>query len=134
MFLSNKIKEYFKENKDKSKAEVIKDLVAMGYKESTAITYYSNKKENIINQRKVAFDFFAANPDALVDTDNKLHAKSLGMVLNTYAIYKVDYRAQMQKENLRFILAEKEKKVPLYGEKYFKGRLRQKFSIDDSNL
>lgn len=141
MFISKKIAEYFKQNKDKPKSEIINGLVEMGYKESTAKAYYANRNtiKYAVNWRKKTFEFFEANPLVLNDFDNGKYAKQLGMPKSTYSSYKYMYLdIQQRKETLRIKLDKEEakevNKVPLYGEKYFKGRERQKFKIDDSNL
>ena len=142
MFISNKIKEYFEENKDKSKDEIINGLVAMGYKESTAKAYYGNRNavKYSTNRRKIAFDFFEANPNVLEDIDNKKYADKLDIPIAAYATYKCMFKVEIQKGNQEKIKFQREKETqetkepPLYGEKYYKGRLRQKFNIDDSKL
>lgn len=137
MFISKKIAKYFEENKDKAKDDVIKELVAMGYKESTARAYYSNRNQNVINLKKIAFKFFSKNPSALDDIDNKKYCKKLGMSISTYANYKCMFKVNIQKENqekIKFKRQTESKEPPKYGEKYYKGRLRQKFNIDDSKL
>lgn len=141
MFISKKIAEYFLENKEKPKDEVIKELVAMGYTESTAKAYYANRNvtKGVINRRKIVFDFLDANPLVLFDADNKKYAKQLNMPKSTYSSYKSMYAVIKQnKESLKVKLDKKEAQeannAPLYGEKYYKNRLRQKFKIDDSKL
>ena len=139
MFISKKIAKYFAENKDKTKEEVIKELMELGYKESTARAYYSNRNQNVINLKKIAFKFFDKNPSALDDMDNKKYCKKLGISISTYANYKSQYKAEKQKENQKLIKAKREKaqetkEPPKYGEKYYKGRLRETFTFDDSKL
>jgi len=143
MITSKKIKEYFVENEGKSKEELIDGLIAMGYKERAAKAFYTNKDTEAsgTTKYKLAFDFFAENPLALIPMANdNVYAKELGLLRTTYSAYKYMYinskseregtlRKKLDREELKA-----EKKVPLYGEKYFKGRLRQKFKIDDSRL
>lgn len=147
MFISKKIAEYFKENKDKPKTEIIKGLIEMGYKESTAKAYYANRNvvkyepSNGTSQREIAFNFFEITPEALIPHANdKIYAKELDIQKSTYSAYKYMYMAikDGNKGTLRNRLdrdeGRKEGSKPLYGEKYYKGRLRQKFKIDDSSL
>lgn len=142
MFISKKIKEYFEENKDKPKEEVIEELMAMGYKESTAKAYYANRNtvKYSINRHKIAFDFFEANPCALDDIDNKKYADKLGMSIATYSNYKCMFKVEIQKKNLKLIQAKREEEKNnlnedhKHGEKYYKDRLRQKLTFDDSKL
>jgi hypothetical protein len=134
MVLPEKLTKYFEENKDKPRDEVIKELMKkFGYKESTAISRYSDRKHDSISLKKIAFDFFKENPSVLEETDNKKYYKKLGMSIASYATYKSQYKS----ENQKLIKSTREKEIkeqPKYGEKYYKGKLREKFTFDDSKL
>lgn len=147
MFMSNKIKKYFEDNKDRSRQELINGLINMGYQQSSAKAYYANKNKvkcepsNGTSQREIAFNFFEITPKALTPRANdEIYAKELNIQKSTYSAYKYMYMAikDGNKGTLRNRLdrdeERKEGSRPLYGEKYFKGRLRQSFVFDDSNL
>lgn len=108
------------------------------FKLSTARQRYCDYN-NSNNFKKIAFEFFMKNPYVLEELDNKTYSEKLGMPIATYAAYKCQYKTEQarEKEKKLRLKLEKEnqlKEVPLYGEKYYKGRLREKFTFDDSRL
>ena len=134
MYISPKLIKYFDENADKPKDEIIKLLMEQfNFKLSTARQRYLEYRNDIgrVNYKTIAFDFFSKNPNVLNDTESKKYAEQLDMPTSTYVCYKTQYKAI--KRN-KFVEVNIPKEPPKYGEKYFKGRLRQRFKIDDSNL
>lgn len=128
--IPQKIAEYFNQNENKSKKDIIKEVMEIfNYKKTTALSYYSNRHSNLITKKEIVFKFFDNNPDALNDIDNKKYAEKLGVAEATYTEYKSKYKVlypiEVKKE-----LSECIKEL----DKYYKGRLRQKFEIDDSKL
>ena len=129
MFISKKASKYFLENQGKTKEEAIKDLMAMGYKESSAISLYANRNANVINKKQLVFNFFKDNPQAL-ENDNKKYIKQLGIAATTFATYKSLYKMELQKQKL---ISEPMKPTEI-DTKYYKNRMRRKFKFDDSRL
>lgn len=134
MYKSAKLIKFFDENKDKPKDEVIELMMSQfNFKRSTAKQRYLEIKNDInrIDYKKIAFDFFDKNPNALNDKESKKYAIKLDMPTSTYVCYKTQYKAI--KRN-KFIEVNIPKELPKYGEKYYKGRLREFFKFDDSRL
>jgi hypothetical protein len=134
MTLPQKIVQYFSENEEKTKEDTIKELVKkFGVKESTAITYYANKSRvKYSSQRKIAFEFFDKNPNVINQSENEEYAKKLNMSPSTYRNYKYVYKIEQQKKNQKIIKYEGTKEE--YKCTHYKGRLREKFTFDDSRL
>lgn len=127
MFLTEKLTDFLSENKGNPKNEVIKLMMKeFNYKKSTATSRYSDYSHECTSSKAIVFDFFKNNPFALDELDNKTYAKQLGVPAATYSVYKREYKAKREKEEI--------KEPPKYGEKYYKGRLRQRFTFDDSKL
>lgn len=141
MAIPKKVVKYFEENKNKPKTEVIKELMKeFNYAESTALLYYShrnsninfnnlNDNSNIKSNREVILKFFEQNQEAVYDIYNVKYANKLGVKVATYANYKMQYQNMHPIE-----IQVKIQKVKNICDKYYKGRLRQKFKIDDSKL
>lgn len=138
MCTSDKLTNFIQNHKDKTKDEVVKLLMEeFNYKESTAIVRYYDYRDKHKKFREVAFDFFNKNPNALVDIENKTYAEALGMTIATYAVYKSQYKSEKEKERKKLLgpkVEHTKKEIPQYGEKYYKGKLREKFTFDDSRL
>ena len=129
MSISKKASKYFAENQGKTKEEAIKDLMAMGYKQSSAISLYANRNANVINKKQLVFNFFKTNPQAL-ENDNKKYIKQLGIATTTFATYKSLYKMELQKLKL---ISEPKKPIEI-NTRYYNNRLRMKFEFDDSRL
>jgi len=126
MNLNKKLLDFFELNKDKSKNEVVELMMKeFGYKKSTAISRYSDYGHKCTSSKAIVFDFFRNNLFVLDELDNKTYANRLGIPIATYSVYKYEYKAFKEKEN---------RKPPKYGEKYYKGRLREKFTFNDNKL
>lgn len=125
MNIPDKLVRYLEENKTKPKNEIIKEIMKIfGYKESTALTCYSICNRCETSTRDFIFKFLKENPIALNDEVNTKYAKELNVNRATYVKYVTQYKS------LYPVKIEKE----IDWEKYHKGRLRQKFIIDDSKL
>lgn len=127
MAIPANIRKFLIENKRKDKCEVIEDMMNLfRYKKITALGYYAkfNSNENK-NDKERTYEFFRKNPKA-INEPNKENAKILGIADATYSNYKYQYKNLYSKDNIQ--LATKEY------EKYYKGRLREKFKFDDSKL
>jgi hypothetical protein len=132
MYKAPRLIKFFEENAEKSKDEVVELLMkGFNFKKSTAmqryVDYNSNKKG--INYKKLAFDFFDKNPLAIEELECKRYAEKLCMTTSTYTCYKTQYKKIKAME-----CQELPKEPPKYGEKYYKGRLREKFTFNDSKL
>ncbi len=128
--IPQKIAEYFNQNENKPKKEIIKEIMEIfNYKETTALSYYSNRHSNLKTRKEIVFKFFDNNPDAVKDINNKKYAEKLGVADATYTDYKSKYKVLYP--------IDVKKEIPQdikEWDKYHKGRLRQKFEIDDSKL
>lgn len=129
MALPQRLIKYFVENKDKSKDEAIKEIIKkFGYAESSAIMYYKCRNSNVTitirDKKEKTFEFFKENPSILYDCENEKYAKLLGIATVTYTNYKSEYIA------LYPIQTDIRKDV----DKYYKGKVRRKFTFDDSKL
>ena len=127
-----KLVKYFSENKNKTKKEAIKEIMELfNYKETTALSHYSNRHSKLETKKEILFKFFEQNPDVLEDIDNKKYAEKLGVANTTYSEYKSKYKM------LNPIAIEIKKEVlqdTKEWDKYHKGRLRQKFLFEDNKL
>ena len=126
MAMPARIRKFLIENKDRDKCEVIEEMmIKFRHKKITALGYYSkfNSNENK-NFKEKTYEFFRKNPGALTEP-NKENAKMLGVSETAYSSYKWQYKSLYPKENIR--------ETTEY-EKYYKGRLREKFKFDDSRL
>lgn len=140
MYVNKRLIEFFEANKDKPKKLVVElTMKEFGYKESTAKQRYCDYN-NSNNLKKTAFEFFMKNPCALEELDNKTYSNKLGMPIATYAAYKSQYKAEQEREKEKKLKIKLKKEnqlkqeTPKYGEKYYKGRLREFFKFDDSKL
>ena len=138
MCISEKLTKFIQKNKDKPKDEMVKLIMKeFNFKESTATVRYYDYRDKRIMLRKVAFDFFDKNPDVLEEIDNKTYSNLLGIPMSTYATYKSQYKSEKEYERKKLLkpkIKSAKKEPPRYGEQYFKGRLREKFTFDDSKL
>lgn len=119
------IRKFLIENKGKDKCEVIEEMmVKFRHKKITALGYYSkfNSNENR-NAKERTYDFLRKNQKA-IDEPNKENAEILGIPINLYATYKWQYKSLYGTENNRSTECDN----------YYKGRLREKFTFDDSRL
>jgi len=135
-----KVVKFLEENKNKSKRIVVSDMMEIfNYKKSTALLYYShrNSKANLDNiknkpkaksKRELTFDFFKKNPGAVYNGDNETYADKLDINPITYANYKMQYQ-EMNPIEIKEVKVDIEE-----WNKYYKGRIRTKFKIDDSKL
>lgn len=126
MGMPEKVVDFFLENRNQPKNEVIKLMMdKFNYKESTALSYYSNRNDNVKNKKEIVFKFFKENPYALEDISNSEYVNKLGISKLTYTKYKSEYIVlhpiQINKGIQEW-------------DKYYKGRLRRKFNFDDSKL
>ncbi len=80
-----------------------------------------------MTKKKEIFKYFKDNPNVVWDNDNIKYSKLLGVKKNTYLGYKLEYRAMLQIKEVNMLKV----KDP---EMYFKGRSRQKFIFDDTEL
>lgn len=125
MAIPSKVRKFLIENKGKDKCEVIEGMmVKFRHKQITALGYYSkfNSTENK-NARERTFELLRKNKNA-INNSNKENAEKLGISVNLYYSYKWQYKNLYKSEDL---------KNREY-EKYYKGRLREKFKFDDSRL
>jgi len=118
--------DFLKENEDKTREEVIKAMmVEFNYKESTAITYYSENYNSIYGVKIRIYNFLEKNPEALENNIINKYIKKIGVSETAYLKYKSKYMLENKIDP-----PEKIQEDTLY----YKGRLREKFFIDDSNL
>jgi hypothetical protein len=117
--IPKKIRNFINENKDASREEIVQGLVdTFKIKETTAITYYSNKNFHKKNAQKLVFDYLKANPKIVDDIEVKKHAKKIGVCDITYKKYRSLY--EVGKCDIESNSCEVRK--------------REKFHIDDSRL
>lgn len=141
MWVSKKLINFFEENADLPKEELINLLMTrFNFKRSTARQRYIdyNNSKSGVDYKKIAFAFFDNNPLVIEELENKKYAKELGMPVGTYLVYKRQYRDNKELEKHELTMKRMRnnppKEPPKYGEKYYKGRLREFFKIDDSRL
>lgn len=137
MWVSPKLINFFEQNSDKSKDEQIKLLMErFNFKLSTAKQRYLDYQHSIsgVNFKEIAFKFFKENPCVVQETESKKYAEQLGMPISTYTTYKSQYRVKEDCQKLNVLATDIKIQEHKYGEKYYKGRLRQKFTFDDSRL
>lgn len=135
MTVSKQISDFLDANKYRTREEVINLMMKkFDFKKSTARQRYVdyNSSNRAVNKKKV-FDFLIANPHVVEDLESKEYAKKLGMPTSTYTCYKTQYRLAIDL-NRYSTIAESIREIPKYGEKYYKGRLREFFKFDDSKL
>lgn len=80
----------------------------------------------IKTKKELTFKFFRENPDVLDDSSRKKYINQLGISKTTYANYKWEYK-MLYPEIV-------EKKEIQEWDKNYKGRVREKFTFDDSRL
>jgi hypothetical protein len=140
MWVSPKLINFFEQNSDKSKDEVIELLMErFKFKRSTAnqryIDYQNNKGG--VNIKELTFKFFEENPHVVDSLERKKYAEELGISVGTYSAYKGQYREKLDQEKHELKMKRLKDNPPVepkYGEKYYKGRLREFFKFDDSRL
>lgn len=127
MAIPQKVIDFLKENEDKyTRKEAIKAMmVEFNYKESTSSTYFSENYNGINGVKFRVFDFLEKNPEALENNVINKYIKKIGVSKTEYLIYKSKYMLGNNVEQSEII---QESSL------YYKGRLREKFFIDDSNL
>lgn len=137
MWVSPKLVNFFEQNTDKSKDEVIALLMErFNYKLSTAKQRYLDYQHSIsgVNFKEIAFKFFKENPKVIWESDCKKYAQQLGMPVSTYTTYKSQYRVKEDCQKLNMLATDVKIQEHKYGDKYYKGRLRKFFKFDDSRL
>jgi hypothetical protein len=141
MWVSQKLINFFEQNADKSKDEIINLLMErFNFKRSTAKQRYIdyNNSKNGVNYKKITFEFFDKNPWVIEELESKKYAEKLGIATSTYTCYKTQYKAMKELERHELAMKRIKNNPPIeppkYGEKYYKGRLREFFKIDDSRL
>jgi len=140
MTVSKQIADFLEANKYNPRNEVIELMMKkFNLKKSRArqryIDHNSNKRAD---NKKIIFAFFNENPCVVEELESKKYAKKLGVPTSTYTCYKTQYRTIKELERHKLVMegirTNPPKEMPRYGEKYYKGRERQKFYINDSRL
>lgn len=80
-----------------------------------------------MNKKELTFQYFKNNPKAVEDKEDAKHYKALGIKQSTYNSYKLEYQSFLQAKEASILRLRDP-------EKYFIGRLREKFIFDDSKL
>lgn len=135
------INEFLTNNKDKPKKETMEEMmIHFGISLSTAKTYYStwNAKAGISSKSRV-YIYLDEHPEYLVETksekENNVIYKSLGVSRATFYTYKSRYKAEHKNVQSAKTRSGAPLEIPIEPkvydpDKYYKGRLRQKFRFN----
>lgn len=135
MSVSKQIADFLEANKYNPRNEVIELMMKkFNLKKSSARQrYIDHNSSKRADNKKIVFDFLIANPNLIDEVESKKYAEMLGIPTSTYVCYKTQYRTASELKRYEAV-TKWIKETPKYGEKYYKGRERQKFQFDDSKL